>query len=218
MRKLLSLLALLLALTTFIQCGTKTTSEVKEEAAYRPLLLFTGSSSVRIWKSLPTDFPDYRTINTGFGGSQFSDLIEEKETAIFPYDPDVLFIYEGDNDLALGKTPDQVILDADSILTEIRQRLPETQVVFISAKPSPSRWKFKEAYEDLNLRIMDLAKADSQVHFVDLWTPMLKENGRVSGDIFIEDSLHMNASGYQIWQEYIEHFLSNELKVLRASK
>lgn len=176
----------------------------------KKLLLFTGSSSVRIWKTLAEDFPDYETINTGFGGSQFSDLIESMDTVIFSYQPDVLFIYEGDNDIALRKTPEEVERDAQRVLEEVRLRLPSTQVVLIGAKPSPSRWRFAEKYEDLNTRLIQFATNDPMVHYADVWTLMLKENGRVRGDIFISDSLHMNAEGYKLWTQYLNEVLKEK--------
>jgi lysophospholipase L1-like esterase len=37
--------------------------------------------------------------------------------------------------------------------------------------------------------------------FVDVWTPMLDENGEPKKDIFLGDRLHMNAEGYKIWRE-----------------
>ena len=37
--------------------------------------LFIGSSSIRLWKSLASDFPTHKVINRGFGGSHISDSV-----------------------------------------------------------------------------------------------------------------------------------------------
>ena len=38
-------------------------------------LLFVGSSSIRLWKTLAQDFPEHPVINRGFGGSQIIDSV-----------------------------------------------------------------------------------------------------------------------------------------------
>jgi len=39
-------------------------------------IVFTGSSSIRQWESLQERFPNQQIVNTGFGGSQASDLLQ----------------------------------------------------------------------------------------------------------------------------------------------
>jgi hypothetical protein len=76
---------------------------VQKEHQFEPgkkLALFTGSSSVRMWKDVADYFPEYNVVNNGFGGSHFSDLIFYYDKLIAPHEPDILFIYEGDNDVA----------------------------------------------------------------------------------------------------------------------
>ena len=41
----------------------------------KKLVVFTGSSSVRMWEDVQERFPEHNVINNGFGGSQFSDLL-----------------------------------------------------------------------------------------------------------------------------------------------
>jgi lysophospholipase L1-like esterase len=43
--------------------------------------------------------------------------------------------------------------------------------------------------------------------FIDVYSKMFNPDGTVMQDIFIEDNLHMNAKGYQIWQKTIEPYL-----------
>lgn len=199
---------LLFLLASACQSPPSAPEPISRKAVPAPsVLLFTGSSSIRLWKSLPVDFPDYLTINTGFGGSQFSDLIAARDTAIFRYQPEVLFVYEGDNDLALGKSVATVVNDARLLMAEVRQRLPQTQLVLISPKPSPARWKLQQEYQALNEQLRDLCSADPMVHFIDMWPLMLKDNGRVNGHLFVSDSLHMNAEGYARWREEVMRWL-----------
>lgn len=205
---------LLLLFAALTSCHSTSTPPTTAEPASPALLLFTGSSSIRMWYNLQQAFPGYKTENTGFGGSQFSDLLEERDEAIYRFLPDVLFIYEGDNDIALGKSVNEILADADSLIDDIRDRLPTTRIVLISAKPSPSRWHFKDSYTLLNDALLRMCRDNDKLFFADVWNPMLRENGRVRGDIFIGDSLHMNEEGYRIWQGILQKVLQEQCGVL----
>ena len=114
------------------------------------LILFTGSSSIRLWKNLKTSFPNHNVLNMGFGGSEMADLLYYSDKLIISFKPKQIFIYEGDNDLSFGRSAEQILASADGILSLIRQHLPESEVIFISPKPSLKRWALKEKYEDYN--------------------------------------------------------------------
>jgi len=172
----------------------------------KPTIIFTGSSSIRLWKDLQERFPDHQVLNTGFGGSQFSDLELYLDELILNYDPVKVFIYEGDNDIFERKSPRKVIKKAEGIIRTLRQEKPNMEIVLISAKPSISRWKFRGKYRRLNRKLNKLAAENSGIDFVDVWHPMLDKK-KVKQDIFIEDGLHMNKKGYDIWYNAIKDYI-----------
>ncbi|MCA0957840.1 GDSL-type esterase/lipase family protein [Muricauda ruestringensis] len=172
----------------------------------KPTIIFTGSSSIRLWKDLQDRFPEHQVLNTGFGGSQFSDLELYLDELILNYDPVKVFIYEGDNDIFERKSPRKVIKKAEGILQTLRQEKPNMEIVLISAKPSISRWKFRGKYRRLNRKLNKLAAENSGIDYVDVWYPMLDKR-KVRQDIFIEDGLHMNSKGYDIWYDVIKNYM-----------
>ena len=172
------------------------------------LILFTGSSSIRLWKNLSASFPNHNVLNMGFGGSEMADLLYYTDKLIIPFKPKQIFIYEGDNDLSLGRSPEQIIASADSILSLIKQHLPQAEVIFISPKPSLQRWALKEKYEDYNKQLKHWTSKKRNVRFADVWTPMLDNDGKVMQDIFIADGLHLNEKGYSIWASALKKYLS----------
>lgn len=175
---------------------------------HKKLILFTGSSSIRMWKSLATDFPNHNTLNRGFGGSEMTDLLYYAEQLIIKHNPKEIFIYEGDNDINSGKSPDEILKTADQLLTLIRTKLPKNiKIFFISPKPSLARWHLKETYLTYNQQLKSWTKQHKKVFFVDVWSPLLNSNGEVLKDIFIQDGLHLNEKGYKIWAKAIEGFL-----------
>lgn len=175
----------------------------------QPRVVFTGSSSVRMWTDVQARFPEYNVINTGFGGSQMSDLLYYLDDLVLRYEPDVVFIYEGDNDIAAGKRPDSILATTEQVVARIDEALPDAEVYLISPKPSLARWALRDQYEAVNARLSAYADTTAGVRFVDVWTPMLNERGRPLAHIFIEDGLHMNEAGYEIWSEVIGAALRN---------
>ena len=169
------------------------------------VMVFVGSSSVRMWKSLEEDMEGHRVINRGFGGSNFGDLIHYADRLIYPYHPKAVFVYEGDNDIAAGDSARDVLKSAKKLRKMIRRNLgKDTPVVFISPKPSVARWDLHETYEDANEKLEKFADGQDNTYFVDVWTPALQEDGTVRDDIFLADNLHMTDAGYDIWEAAIK--------------
>ncbi len=169
-------------------------------------IVFTGSSSIRIWKNLEDMFPNHQIINSGFGGSQTSDLLVFSQELILDFNPKKVFIYEGDNDISANKRPRDIIATTKGIIKKTKAKNNNAQIVLIATKPSIARWHLKRLYKRLNRKFKRLCKKDSSLQFADVWKPML-QGKKVKQDIFIKDGLHMNAKGYDIWYSVIKPFM-----------
>ncbi len=203
-----------LSLTVSAQDPTRFEKQIQgllsEEHSFAPnkeLIVFTGSSSIVRWGTLVSDYPQYNVINHGFGGSQFSDLIFYYDVLVRKPAPDILFIYEGDNDIASGKDPNLVFQQAKDLIGMIREDLPQTEIVIIAPKPCIKNWNKRENYIKLNSKLGSYCGDHDDLDFVDVWDLMVDENGVVLQDIFVEDGDHMNAKGYGIWIQAIGSFL-----------
>lgn len=171
-------------------------------------ILFAGSSSIRMWSTLAEDFPDARVINRGFGGSQMSDLIHFADRIVTPYSPRLILVYEGDNDIAANKTAEQVFADYQQFVSLVHDQLPDTRIAFIAIKPSLARRALMEEMRKANGLIEEYASARDQLDYIDIFTPMLGEDGEPLPDVFLDDGLHMNAAGYAIWTEAVRPYLA----------
>lgn len=178
------------------------------ELSADPLVVFTGSSSVRLYKNISQLSDKVRIVNTGFGGSTAYGLLTHLEQTVLRLKPKQVFIYEGDNDIAAGRTNATIIAHLNSIFQRIWVDLPETQIVFIAAKPSPLRWDKHEQYEALNEAIERWAKREKRLEYADIYSPML-DGPMVREDLFIEDRLHMNEKGYALWDAVIRPMILN---------
>lgn len=171
------------------------------------IYLFTGSSSIRKWDSLSVYFSDYQIINNGFGGSQMSDLLYYVDILILKYEPNKVFIYEGDNDLAEEKEINEIMVTAKKLVKKLRKGLSEIEIVFISAKPSLARWELKHQYLALNSALRDYCNTKSYLTYADVWDVMLNQTGDPNPDLFVKDGLHLNEKGYDLWARSLGRYL-----------
>ena len=166
-------------------------------------VLFVGSSSIRGWKTLSADFPELNVINRGFGGSHMSDLIFYMDDIVFPYRPNAIVVYEGDNDIADGKTPEKILDDYNIFVSGVMEKWPEMPIFFISIKPSLARVDYMGKMAQANALVKARTEELNNLYYIDVFTPMLGENGTPREDIFGHDGLHMNEVGYALWTELI---------------
>ncbi len=169
-------------------------------------IVFTGSSSIRFWKDLQERFPEKQILNAGFGGSQASDLLVHLDDLVIRYEPKKVFIYEGDNDIFAKKRPKKIVITTQTIINKLEKIYPAIEVVLISAKPSISRWNLRGKYKRLNKKLAKYASNKSKVTFVDVWKPMLNKR-KLKEDLFVEDGLHMNKKGYDIWYKTLKNYV-----------
>lgn len=172
-------------------------------------ILFVGSSSFTKWTDVQDYFPTHPLINRGFGGSTLLDVTRHLDDVVFPYSPKQIVIYCGENDFAADARlePIEVFNRFRTMFKLIRTRLKDVPIVYVSMKPSPSRWQMRTKFETANRKIADFLKHQRSAQFLDVWPVMLNENGVPKPDIFLSDRLHMNADGYHLWQPLLEPLL-----------
>lgn len=173
----------------------------KNEFPKKSKILFVGSSSIRGWRTLQKDFPEFYTINRGFGGSHLEDVNFYAGQIVFPYNPKLIVLYAGENDIVAGTSAESVFDEFKKFVLMTHKNLPKTRIIVISAKPSPARWEFSSKFKELNNLIEIETMNDKRLQFVSVWSPMLEANGEPKKEIFQTDRLHINAKGYRIWRE-----------------
>ncbi|RIK88340.1 MAG: hypothetical protein DCC67_00835 [Planctomycetota bacterium] len=174
-------------------------------------LLFVGSSSIRLW-DLEKSFPELPAINRGFGGSQLCDSVHHAELLVLKHQPAKIVVYAGDNDIAAGKSPEQVAGDFQALVATVRAALPRTPIIYIAIKPSIARWKLAEKMKRANKLIEAQCAKNEGLHFVDVWRPMLGDDGQPRRELFRDDGLHLNDAGYALWAELVKPMLLDAAK------
>lgn len=191
----------------------ETMEEFAAEDAVTPppadAIVVTGSSSIARWHpNIVEDLSPLTIIPRGFGGSAMADVLHHLDRLVLEYEPRAVAIYEGDNDISLfGVEPETVVEQFRTIVDRIHAELPETRIYILSVKPSVSRWDDWPLALQINERYREIASTDERITYVDVATPLLQENGDVRTDIFVDDDLHLNAMGEDIWAEAVRDAL-----------
>jgi len=164
-------------------------------------VLFVGSSTIVRWKSLASDFPDVVTLNRGFGGNQIADCTHFAERIIFPYEPKMIVLRAGGNDLHAGKTVDQVFADYKDFVAKVRSKYPDVPIVYLSMSPSPARWAERDLNKTVNTLIQNYIKDKPNLKYVETYDMTLTKDGQPREELFVADKLHFNEAGYKLLAE-----------------
>jgi len=174
----------------------------------RNAILLIGSSSFTKWTDVQDYFPGYTIVNRGFGGSTLLDEIFYVNDIVFPYQPKQIIIYCGENDLASSDTiTAAMVLDRFKQLFQMIRNKTEAPIAYISMKPSPSRRHLFTKMREGNQLIKDFLATQKNTAFIDVHQKMLDSTGEPMPEIFLDDSLHMNAKGYAIWKKEMEPYM-----------
>jgi lysophospholipase L1-like esterase len=139
-----------------------------------------------------------------------SDSVHFFDRIVAPVRPSIIVMYAGDNDIAGGKSPETIQRDFTSFVDKVHKELPDCRkVVYVAIKPSVKRWALADKAQDANRRIRETCEQDAgRLQFLDIWTPMLDAKGMPRPDLLVEDGLHMNTAGYQIWNDALRSHLT----------
>lgn len=217
MKKLL--LTTFVLFTSYLSYSQPFISEIrafeKQDSVLMPAkgqILLAGSSTFRLWFSAKEDLEGFPIINRGFGGSQMSDLNFYFDRIVAKYDPKMILVYEGDNDLASNESPESVFEDFKIFAEKVKTQLPNTKVGYCSIRPSIARTNLREKQVQANQLIKNYCQKNKGFYFVNIYKEYFLSNGDLMPDVFVSDKLHLNKKGYEIWTKATRKFLKKRLK------
>jgi len=168
---------------------------------------FIGSSSIRLWTNAPSLLPGHNIFNRGFGGSHLADSVAFVDRIVIPYQPKLVVLYAGDNDISAGKSPGEVFADFKEFVRKVHAALPRTRIAFISIKPCPAREKYLDEVKAANRLIKEYIASDARLTYIDVFTPSLTADGKPRAELYIKDGLHPNDAGYKLWASIVKPVL-----------
>lgn len=175
-------------------------------------VVFIGSSTFTLWTTLDADLGHIDAVNHGFGGSQLSDCLHYADQLVFPYEPKMVVLYGGDNDMANGKSAETVLADYEEFARRTFSRLPQCRLLWLSIKPSIARWSLYPEQTRVNEAVVTAARLDPRRGFLDIRAEMLETDGHPQAVHFLGDGLHLSPAGYAVWARALKPAVQRELE------
>jgi len=161
-------------------------------------ILLVGDSQFFRWKTLNEDLPDYTIINRGVDSFQFSDILHFFDRLVLPYQPRMIVLHIGGNDVHNGKPAERVLEDFKTFVAKVRAIQPNTPIAFSSLTPGPGRWDEADRRKRTNKMLKDYIATQKNLHFIDLWDAMLTPDGKPREELWVADRIHPNHDGYLV--------------------
>jgi lysophospholipase L1-like esterase len=183
----------------------------KMDKIYKTLenpIVFVGSTSISKWSGLNVAFGKYNVLNRGIAGTSINDINYYLNDLVIKYKPRQVVIFVGVNDFVDElATPDTVLNRTVNMINNIRAKLPNVPIAYISIQGAPSRASHIDRIKEANKLIKKYLSTEKNTSFIDVFNPLLNKNGQLREELFIEDRLHLTAEGYKIWIKQIEPYL-----------
>jgi len=176
-------------------------------------ILFIGSSTFTLWKTLENDMTPLKVVNRGFGGSRMADMSKYYNRMVLPCNPKAIVLFAGTNDISGRKpaTTQEIFQGYLSFIQHVRETLPKAQVYYVAITPTPSRWKYWEIAREVNKLIREYTEKNVNLHFIDPTTKFLGSDGKPIRSLFRVDKLHPNEKGYRVLTDTIKPILKADL-------
>lgn len=186
----------------------------KKEVADQDSILFIGSSSIRLWDSIKTDMLPWKAVQRGYGGAKFSDLAVLAPRILAAHHPKAVVIFVA-NDITgnakTDKTSNQIVRLLESVVNDIRKQAETSTIFVIAITPTPSRFKVWPEIQQANHAMEEFCKSKERMHFIATQNDYLSAEGQPRAELFKDDKLHQNTSGYKIWSRIIKEHLEEVL-------
>jgi lysophospholipase L1-like esterase len=169
-------------------------------------IVFVGASSIVRW-NVTEFFPDLPVLNRGFGGSEMADTAHFAARTVLPYQPRLVVLYPGENDIARGVSPETVAAGFERFVATVHGELPNTRILVIGLKPTPARWRFNPQMIETNRLLRNIAARNAHITYISVEKAMLGPDKLPRPDLFIGDGQHMTQAGYEIWTDIVRPHL-----------
>ena len=175
------------------------------------LVVFYGSSTIRLWDQLQKDFPDHHTLNLGFGGAFIHSLSSNFENLFQGLHPKAIVLYLGGNDLSFSLSSKEIIDQIGLFVEMVHQKFPSTKIFNISIKPSFERQELLDVIQQINQGTFALSMQFTYLHQIHLYEALIDENHQIRSDVFLQDGLHLNKIGYEVLKSQVDRALRKHL-------
>lgn len=161
-------------------------------------------------------FDEYRVVNSGISGNTTKDLINRIDSDLYDYNPSVVIIQIGTNDLRVSIKDEEIISNIKKIIKGIRKNRKNASILVESIYPlnrdmDTEYWDgVNEDYNNkhiikLNKDIKKLCKIE-HIKYINVYTSLLDDNKNLK-EVYSKEGLHLTDLGYYKVTKIIKKYL-----------
>ena len=196
----------------------------KKETYSNQAVLFIGSSSIRLWKSIEEDLDTYEPIKRGYGGAHYYDIIHFTNRLVSPHKVKAIAIFvanditgkeNGINNQTVNRdlSPKEVLRLVKYVTKEIRKSHEKVPVFFIETTPTSKRWKVWDKISKANDLIENYTSKSENLYYINTRSFYIGSDGMPNDSLFVKDKLHLNREGYKLWGKIIKENFDKNLSL-----
>ena len=193
-------------------------------SAQKGQILFVGSSLMEhfpINEILMSRGLDIKIYNRGISGYTIPELLESMDEQIFDLEPSVIFINIGTNDISRPyETAEGFEADYRNVLTQIKERLPETKVYVMAYYPvnvelakKVVAWPEAPLAAELRLQRLDKANAIAESLAKEMGFEFINVNDGLAG-VDGQTLREYSTDGIHLWPKAYEIVFDNMSKYI----
>ena len=152
-------------------------------------------------------FGNHKLKNRGISNDDIVGVTNRIHRIVEP-NPTKIFLMIGINDLARGKSINQILKDYERLISLIKNKMPDTELYIQSILPT----KYQETRK--NEDIVEINKGLNQLSikynliFINLFDSFRDEKNDLNLT-YSFDGLHLNGNGYFLWKKLIINYLTS---------
>lgn len=196
----------------------------KKETYSNQAVLFIGSSSIRLWKSIEEDLDTYEPIKRGYGGAHYYDIIHFTNRLVSPHKVKAIAIFvanditgkeNGINNQTVNRdlSPKEVLRLVKFVTKEIRKSHEKVPIFFIETTPTSKRWKVWDKISKANDLIENYTSKYENLYYINTRSFYIGSDGMPNDSLFVKDKLHLNREGYKLWGKIIKENFDKNLSL-----
>jgi hypothetical protein len=171
----------------------------KDKAASPPknAVEFAGSSMFEGWTEVATHMSPIPAFNRAIGGSKTADLLKYLDQLVIQYQPKVVVLYSGINDVSEGVSSETAADNIRKIIEAINIKLPKTRLIYVAMLNASNRTESVELINDANARIKKYAETNSLMTYLDISSALVDDKGQTREKFLTDDKTHYNSAAYE---------------------
>lgn len=146
-------------------------------------------------------------INSGISGNLTKDILNNMKKRVYNYNPSVVFLLIGVNDVNKDVNPNEIISNIKNIIKGIKENRSLATIYVESIYPTGSKER-NEIIIKVNTEIEKFCK-EQKITYINLYDNLVNKDKVIDGK-YTKDGIHLSDEGYDIVTKELEKYVKEE--------